>query len=192
VIVVQAAAAGDVFDSSPGRARQALGSIEATGRQALAELRRVLDAIRPAASQPPPPAPPARLTQLDALLSQVRGTGLAVTLRTEGAAEDLPTGIDTSAYRIVQEALTNTLKHARATTAEVALVFHPHELIIDIIDDGQPASPPADSAPHPGRGIIGMHERAALYGGSLTAAPRPQGGFQVHTRFPLPPQGSSP
>ena len=113
-----------------------------------------------------------------------------MTLRTEGAAEDLPTGIDTSAYRIVQEALTNTLKHARATTAEVALVFHPHELIIDIIDDGQPASPPADSAPHPGRGIIGMHERAALYGGSLTAAPRPQGGFQVHARFPLLSQGS--
>jgi signal transduction histidine kinase len=190
VIVVQAAAAGDVFDSSPDRARQALGSIEATGRQALAELRRVLDAIRPAASQSPPPAPPPGLAQLDALLSQVRGTGLAVTLRTEGAAEDLPVGIDTSAYRIVQEALTNTLKYARATTAEVALVFHPQGLIIDIRDDGQPASPPTDGAPHPGRGLIGMHERVALYGGSLTAAPRPQGGFQVHARFPLLSQGS--
>ena len=186
VIVVQAAAAGDVFDSSPGWARQALGSIEATGRQALAELRRVLDAIRPAASQAPPPG----LAQLDALLSQVRGTGLAVTVRTEGAAEDLPAGIDTSAYRIVQEALTNTLKHARATTADVALVFHPQGLIIDILDDGQPAGPPAGGASHPGRGIIGMHERVALYGGSLTAGPRPQGGFQVHARFPLLSQGS--
>jgi signal transduction histidine kinase len=192
VIVVQAAAAGDVFDSSPDRARQALGSIEATGRQALAELRRVLDAIRPAASQPAPPAPQPGLAQLDALLSQVRATGLAVTLRTEGAAEDLPAGIDASAYRIVQEALTNTLKHARATTADVALVFHPQGLIIDILDDGQPASPPADGAPHPGRGIIGMHERVALYGGSLTAAPRPDGGFQVHAYFPLPAQGPPP
>ena len=186
VIVVQAAAAGDVFDSSPDRARQALGSIEATGRQALAELRRVLDAIRPAASQAPPPG----LAQLDALLSQVRGTGLAVTVRTEGSAADLPAGIDTSAYRIVQEALTNTLKHARATTADVALVFHPQGLIIDILDDGQPAGPPAGGASHPGRGIIGMHERVALYGGSLTAGPRPQGGFQVHARFPLLSQGS--
>lgn len=192
VIVVQAAAAGDIFDSSPDRARQALGSIEATGRQALAELRRVLHAIRPAASQPPPPAPPPGLNQLDALLSQVRGTGLAVTVRTEGAHEDLPAGIDASAYRIVQEALTNTLKHTRATTAEVALAFHPQELIIGILDDGQPAGPPADGPPHPGRGIIGMHERAALYGGSLTAAPRPQGGFQVHARFPLPQQGPPP
>ena len=192
VIVVQAAAAGDVFDSSPDRARQALGSIEATGRQALAELRRVLDAIRPAASQPAPPAPQPGLAQLDALLSQVRATGLAVTLRTEGAAEDLSAGIDASAYRIVQEALTNTLKHARATTADVALVFHPQGLIIDIRDDGQPASPPTDGAPHPGRGIIGMHERVALYGGSLTAAPRPDGGFQVHAYFPLPAQGPPP
>jgi signal transduction histidine kinase len=189
VIVVQAAAAHDVFDSSPDQARQALGSIEATGRQALAELRRVLDAIRPAASQPGPPAPQPGLAQLDALISQIRGTGLAVTVHTKGAAEDLPAGIDASAYRIIQEALTNTLKHAQATTAEVALAVGPEELTIDILDDGHPAGPPADSDPHPGRGIIGMRERVALYGGSLTAAPRPQGGFQVHARFPLPRQG---
>ena len=192
VIVIQAAAAGDVFDSSPDRARQALGSIEAAGRQALAELRRVLEAIGPPASQPAPPAPQPGLAQLDALISQVRATGLAVIVRTEGAAEDLPAGIDVSAYRIVQEALTNTLKHARANTAEVALIFHPRELIIDILDDGHAADPPAEGAPHPGRGIIGMHERVALYGGSLTAGPRLGGGFQVHARFPLPPQGPPP
>jgi len=191
VIVVQAAAARDVFDSSPDQARHALGSIEATGRQALAELRRVLAAIRPA-SQPGPPSPQPGLAQLDALIGQIRGTGLAVTVRTKGAAEDLPAGIDASAYRVIQEALTNTLKHARATTAEVALAVHPEELTIDILDDGHPAGPPADGGPHPGRGIIGMRERVALYGGSLTAAPRPQGGFQVHARFPLPPQGPPP
>ena len=192
VIVVQAAAAGDVFDSRPDQARQALGSIEATGRQALAELRRVLDAIRPAANQPAPPAPQPGLAQLDALISQIRGTGLAVTVRTNGAAEGLPAGIDASAYRVIQEALTNTLKHAQATAAEVALAVHPEELTIDILDDGCAAGPPADGGPHPGRGIIGMRERVALYGGSLTAAPRPQGGFQVHARFPLPPQGPPP
>jgi len=191
VIVVQAAAAGDVFDSRPDQARQALGSIEATGRQALAELRRVLAAIRPA-SQPAPPAPQPGLAQLDALIGQIRGTGLAVTVRINGAAEGLPAGIDASAYRVIQEALTNTLKHAQATTAEVALAVHPEELTIDILDDGHPAGPAADGGPHPGRGIIGMRERVALYGGSLTAAPRPQGGFQVHARFPLPPQGPPP
>src|SRR5262249_44428595 len=83
-----------------------------------------------------------------------------------GAAEDLPAGIDASAYRVIQEALTNTLKHARATTAEVALAVHPEELTIDILDDGHPAGPPADGGPHPGRGIIGMRERAALYAGA--------------------------
>ena len=191
VIVVQAAAASDVFDASPGRARQALGSIEAAGRQALDELRRVLEAIRPAASQPVPPAPQPGLAQLDALISQVRATGMAVTVHTEGAREDLPAGIDVSAYRIIQEALTNTIKHARANMAEVALRYCPQELIIDIRDDGHAAVLHADGAPRPGRGLIGMHERVALYGGSLTAGPRPEGGFLVHARFPLPQQGPS-
>ena len=192
VIVVQAAAAGDVFDSSPDRARQALGSIEAAGRQALAELRRVLDAIRPAASPPGPPAPQPGLALLGALISQVRATGLAVTVRTEGADGGLPAGIDVSAYRIVQEALANTIKHARANTAEVGLHYCPRELIIDILDDGHGAARDADGAPRPGRGIIGMHERVAIYGGSLSAGPRPGGGFQVHASFPLPPQGPPP
>jgi signal transduction histidine kinase len=122
----------------------------------------------------------------------VRATGLAVTVRTEGAGQGLPTGTDVSAYRIIQEALTNTIKHARATTAEVSLHFHPRELIIDILDDGQPAGPDADGAPRPGRGIIGMRERVSLYGGNLSAGPCPGGGFQVHARFPLPPQGPPP
>ena len=189
VIVVQAAAAGDVFDASPDRARQALGSIEAAGRQALTELRRVLEAVQTAASQPGQPAPQPGLARLDALIGHVRATGLAVTVRTEGAAGDLPAGIDTSAYRIVQEALTNTIKHARANTAQVTLHYGPQELVIDILDDGQAAVPAADGVHNAGRGIIGMRERVALYGGSLTARPRPEGGFQVYARFPLPPLG---
>src|SRR5262249_59366814 len=127
----------------------------------------------PPPARPPPPAPQPGLAQLDALIGQIRGTGLAVTLRTNGPAEGLPAGIDASAYRIIQEALTNTLKHAQATTAEVALAVHPEELTIDILDDGHPAGPPADGGPHLGRGIIGMRERVALYGGSLTPPPRP-------------------
>ena len=125
----------------------------------------------------------------DALIGRVRATGLAVTVRTEGAAGDLPAGIDTSAYRIVQEALTNIIKHARANTAQVTLHYGPQELVIDIIDDGQAADPAADGVHNAGRGIIGMRERVALYGGSLTARPRPDGGFQIHARFPLPPLG---
>src|SRR6516165_6994583 len=114
VVVVQAAAAGDVFDTAPDRARQALASIETARRQALTELRRVLGTVRPQPDKPSQLTPQPRLSQLDHLIGQVRATGLAVTLRTEGASAGLPAGIDLSAYRIIQEALTNTIKHAQA------------------------------------------------------------------------------
>lgn len=185
VIVVQAAAAADVFGSSPDRARQALGSIEAASRAALAELRQVLDAVRPGQSQPGQLAPQPGLARLDSLIGQVRGTGLAVTMRIEGTGAELPAGVDLSAYRIVQEALTNTIKHAQANTAEVVLHYRPRELIIDVLDDGR-ARPETDPGTGAGHGLIGMRERAAIYDGNLTAGPRPGGGFQVHASFPLP------
>jgi signal transduction histidine kinase len=178
VIVIQAGAALDVFDASPQAARQALGSIGSAGRQALAELRRVLAAVRPQPGEQDGWAPPPGLSGLGALLDQVRAAGLDVTARIDGTPVDLPAGLDLAAYRIVQEALTNTLKHARAQAAEVT-------------DDGQAAAPAGQRGPARGRGLIGIGERAALHGGTCQAGPRPGGGFAVRASLPLPEDGPS-
>jgi signal transduction histidine kinase len=177
VMVVQAAAAGDVFDSQPERAREALGSIEHTGREALTELRRLLGAVRTEDGKVPQPG----LGRLPDLLNQVRAAGLEVDLTTEGERRQLPIGIDLSAYRIVQEALTNTLKHAAARRAEVILRYSEEELAIDVFDDGRGQTTNGDQ----GQGLIGMRERVALYDGDLAAGPRAEGGFAVSARFPL-------
>jgi signal transduction histidine kinase len=177
VMVVQAAAAGDVFDSQPAKAREALASIEHTGREALTELRRLLGAVRTDDGKVPQPG----LGRLPALLDQVRAAGLAVDLTTEGEQRQLPLGVDLSAYRIVQEALTNTLKHANARRAEVVLRYADDELAIDVTDDGRGPTTNGDQ----GHGLIGMRERVSLYDGELTAGPRAEGGFKVSARFPI-------
>ena len=177
VMVVQAAAAGDVFDSQPGKAREALASIEHTGREALTELRRLLGAVRTDDGKVPQPG----LGRLPALLDQVRAVGLEVDLTTEGEERQLPLGIDLSAYRIVQEALTNTLKHANARHAEVVLRYGDDQLAIDVTDDGRGPTTNGDQ----GQGLIGMRERVSLYDGDLTAGPRAEGGFKVSARFPI-------
>jgi signal transduction histidine kinase len=176
VMVVQAAAAGDVFDSQPTKAREALASIEKTGREALTELRRLLGAVRTEDKLPQP-----GLARLDSLLDQVRAAGLPVELEVEGEVIDLPLGIDLSAYRIVQEALTNTIKHADASRADVVVRYSGEELAIDVFDDGVGPSENGDG----GQGLIGMRERVSLYEGRLEAGPRPEGGFAVCARFPL-------
>jgi signal transduction histidine kinase len=187
VIVIQAGAALDVFETSPQAARQALGSIGSAGRQALAELRRVLQAVRPQPGQEEDGwAPQPGLSGLGELLAQVRAAGLTVTARIDGAPADLPAGLDLAAYRIVQEALTNTLKHARADTAEVNLRYSPAGLFLEVTDDGQAAVPAGPRGPAPGRGLIGIRERAALHGGTCDAGPRPGGGFAVRVSLPLP------
>jgi signal transduction histidine kinase len=177
VMVVQAAAAGDIFDSQPAKAREALASIENTGREALTELRRLLGAVRTDGTKVPQPG----LGRLPALIDQVRAAGLHVELTTEGDERQLPLGIDLSAYRIVQEALTNTLKHADARRAEVVLRYADDELAIDVTDDGRATATNGDA----GHGLIGMRERVSLYDGDLTAGPRPEGGFAISARFPL-------
>jgi signal transduction histidine kinase len=177
VMVVQAAAAGDVFDSQPAKAREALASIENTGREALTELRRLLGAVRAEDGKVPQPG----LGRLPTLLDQVRAAGLDVDFTTEGEQQQVPLGIDLSAYRIVQEALTNTLKHAAAGRARVVLRYSPSELAIDVVDDGRGTTRNGD----PGQGLIGMRERVALYDGDLVAGPRAEGGFAVSARFPL-------
>jgi signal transduction histidine kinase len=178
VMVVQAAAANDVFDSQPERAREALRSIETTGRDALAELRRLLGVVRgDGAGYAPQPS----LDRLDELVEQVRSSGLDVAITIEGEPRELPAGIDLSAYRVVQEALTNTLKHARANRAEVSLRFRSDGLDVDVRDDGVGAG----NGDGGGNGLIGMRERVAVYGGSFTAGPGPDGGFAVSARFPV-------
>jgi signal transduction histidine kinase len=179
VMVVQAAAGNDVFDSRPDRARDALRNIEQTGRSALDELRRLLLGVRDGSAEY---APQPGIADLDGLLDQVRAAGLDVTLTIEGAPTALPSAVELSAYRIVQEALTNTLKHARATRADVCIRYEPHELGLEIHDDGIGAEPTVNGSKH---GLIGMRERLALLGGSLAAGPDSRGGFTVSAQFPL-------
>ena len=184
VIVVQAAAADDVFDGRPDQARAALRSIESAGREALAELRRLLGAVRPdAEGEPAHPQP--GLDRLGELAAPLRAAGLEVALTREdaGDAPALPAGVDLSAYRIVQEALTNTLRHAGATRAEVTVRSAPGLLELDVLDDGRGGTPPSTDGG--GRGIAGMRERATMLGGTLDAGPLPEGGFRVHARLPL-------
>ena len=172
VMTIQAAAAGDAFDSRPAQVREALRAIESTGRETLAELRRLL------AGDNGSFAPAPGLAGLDALAERVRSAGLAVELSTESLS--LPSSVDLTAYRIVQEALTNTLKHAQATTARVEVRQTGRTLEIDVVDDGQGAATVT-----PGHGVIGMRERAAAFGGDLTAGPTPGGGFAVRARIPV-------
>jgi signal transduction histidine kinase len=181
IMTVQAAAAGDAFERHPARVREALGAIESTGREALTELRRLLGAVRPDEGETAF-APQPGLARLDALVDQVRAAGLTVELIVEGRRPELPPSVDLSAYRIVQEALTNTLKHAGASRARVVVRQGDGALEIEVVDDGRGAVD--DGAPG-GHGIIGMRERAALFGGDLDAGPAPGGGFAVHARIPL-------
>jgi signal transduction histidine kinase len=183
VIVVQAGAAGDVFDTHPDQARTALQAIERTGREALAELRRLLGAVVPGDLRAPS-APQPGLDRLDDLAAQVRAAGLAVVVTVDGPPAPLPAGIDLSAYRIVQEALTNTLRHAHARSVEVTVRHRPDAVEIDVLDDGR-APPRATDGP--GYGIIGMRERATVLGGTLEAGSTAHGGFRVRAHLPLDP-----
>jgi signal transduction histidine kinase len=182
VMVIQAAAGGDVFATRPDRAREALGSIESTGRDALVELRRLLGVVRPASDDDVGAGfePQPGLARLPELIEHVTAAGLSVELTVAGEPRGLPAGVDLSAYRIVQEALTNTLKHAHAANARVMIRYADASLELEVIDDGSSAGIAGR-----GRGIIGMHERTALLGGELSAGPRPSGGFGVRATMPL-------
>jgi signal transduction histidine kinase len=182
VMVVQAAAAGDVFDHRPDQARAAIDAVEHTGREVLGELRRLLAAVRPEVDDGPP-APPPGLAQLDDLAEQLRAAGLDVVIRRDGRPVPLPAGVDLSAYRIVQEALTNTLRHAHATVAEVTLRYRPDAVEIEVVDDGRAANRVVDA--RPGLGLIGMRERTAVLGGTFAAGPTAHGSFRVTARLPI-------
>ena len=174
VIVVQAGAADDVFEVDPKLARGPIRAIDGAARAALADLRRVLGVLHDDAEYSPQPG----VSRLDGLVEQVRATGLEVAMQIEGQPRPLPTAVDLSAYRIVQEALTNVLKHAGAERARVVLRFG-DELIVEVTDDGHG---PANGAT--GNGLIGMRERAAVLGGTVNAGAAPGGGYRVRASLP--------
>jgi signal transduction histidine kinase len=195
VMVVQAGAARRVLDSSPGEAREALLAVEASGRTAMAELRHLLGLLAPAGEAEPDPAEPVLTPQpgvarIPALLSRVREAGMPVELSVDapaGSARALPPGIDLVAFRVVQEGLTNVMKHAGQTRTTVHLEYRPRDLLITVCDDGGPRVGPG-AEPGPGaRGLIGLRERIAVYGGELDAGPRPGGGWRLTARIPLEP-----
>lgn len=182
LMVLQAGAARQAFDLQPEKARASLLSVEATGRTAMSELRRMLGVLRkPGEADGLTPQP--SLRHLDLLIAQMRQAGLRVDLDVQGSAEAAPPGVDLAAYRIVQEGLTNVLKHAGPCRAQVHIRGDAAEVEVAVEDDGAPNRTASDAGT--GHGLIGMRERANLYGGTFEAGPRPGGGFSVRARLPF-------
>jgi len=194
VILLQVGAARMRAPGQPGLA-EPLHAAEASGRQALAELRRLLGVLNDASAERPgrdraaderaPEAPQPSIATLDRLASTVRNAGLDVDLAITGAVRPLPPGLELSVYRIVQEALTNVLRHARASRAEVRVGYGPDTVTIDVVDDGTART--ASGVPA-GHGLVGMRQRARVFGGTTTAGPAPGGGWQVRAELPAEPQ----
>jgi signal transduction histidine kinase len=185
VMVVQADGASYALDSSPERTREALAAISATGRQALAEMRSLLGVLRSASSLPDQAdlGPQPGIDQLSGLLEQARATGLPVSFTVEGVPRQLPQGTALTTYRVVQESLTNARKHGGAgVTAVVTLRFCEDEVAVVVTDDGRATQKAGDGQGH---GLIGMRERVELFGGTVTAGPKPGGGFRVVATLPV-------
>jgi signal transduction histidine kinase len=185
VMVVQAGAARRIVERDPDTAADAADLIRTTGREALAELRSLLGPMHREDGGEPLEGVPS-LKQINRLVRRAREAGLTVKLRVEGDAAELPTGVDLTAYRVVQEALTNTLKHAGEARAEVKVHYEPWEVVVEVEDDGE--GPPAGSEGLShlggGHGLVGMRERVMLYGGVLQAGRRRGGGFAVRASLP--------
>jgi signal transduction histidine kinase len=203
VMVVQAGAARRVLEASPGEAslagearlaREALLAVEGSGRTAMTELRHLLGLLAPVDAAAADAAhralrPQPGLDEVPALIDRVRAAGLVAELSVTGTRRPLPSGLDLAAYRVVQEALTNVLKHAGPARTVVRVEYRPRELRIKVSDDGRPADSAAYGQPpgSGGRGLIGLRERIAIYHGELDAGPRPGGGWQISARIPLEP-----
>ncbi|MDT0344947.1 sensor histidine kinase [Streptomyces litchfieldiae] len=194
----QATVAAHLFDVRPEQTRKSLKELVETTSNALDDLRATVGLLRQSGDAPAPADPAPGLSRLPTLLDSFRRAGLEVSVHQEGTARPLPPGVDLTAYRIVQEALTNVTKHARTGSARVRVVWDRDRVTITVADDGEGAArtaqtastgPTASTAPDrpPGFGLIGMRERATAVGGHLAAGRRPEGGFLVSTRLPLPP-----
>ena len=215
VIAVQAGFGQYVIDSQPGQAREALGAIQATSRDALDEMRRMLSVLRqgdtpavldaagatgadgqpggPEGRPEAPRAPVGGLRDLDRLITRVGHAGVHVDLRVDGPPADVPASVDLSAFRIIQEALTNVVKHAATPDCQVRLAYRERELSLEVLDEGVAGQAAAAGAAglSTGHGLIGMRERVHLCGGQFSAGPRPGRGFRVAATLPLEP-GSAP
>ncbi len=186
LIVIQSGGAQRAFDTRPDLVQDTLASIESTGRQALTDTERMLGMLSQRELADDALSPQPGLADVNGLATRVSEAGLPVEVKVAGTPVALPSSVDLSAYRIIQEALTNALKHAGPAHAGVSIRYESDSLEIEIIDDGHASSADRDGGNHQGgRGLIGMKERAGLFGGELSAGPRPQGGFRVHARLPL-------
>lgn len=188
VMVIQAGAARKVLESSPGDAREALLAVEAGGRAAMTELRHVMGLLTMGEDENEPElAPQPGLAQVDPLVERVRGAGVPVELVVTGQPSPLPEGVDLAAYRVVQEALTNTVRHAAGASAVVRIDHGAERLRIEVTDAGPATASSSGPEREPsgtGRGLIGLRERLAVYGGTLTAGPRIRGGWRVEAILP--------
>jgi signal transduction histidine kinase len=182
VMTVQASAVRRLLRPEQQREREALLVVERTGREALAEMRRMVGVLR-RPEEAPALAPQPSLQYLDKLVEHAREAGLPVDLRVEGDPLPLPAGVDLTAYRLVQEGLTNALKHARAERAQVLVRYGAGDIEITVSDDGQGAG----SGDGGGHGLVGMRERVSVYGGELEAGPRTEGGYRLRARLPMKP-----
>ncbi|MEV4683403.1 sensor histidine kinase [Streptomyces kurssanovii] len=186
IIALQAGAARRVIDSRPEQAREALGEVETTSRETLAGLRRMLGALREAevveAGRREGPAGTPGLADLDGLAAATTAAGVRVEVRRVGDQRPLPPEVDLSAYRIVQESVTNVVRHAGTRSCRVTLEQRDDELSIEVVDDGRGHGATADT----GYGLVGMRERVGLLHGDFSAGPRPEGGFRVAARLPVP------
>jgi signal transduction histidine kinase len=185
VVVIQAGAAQRVLERKPELAREALASIETAGRQALADVERMLGILRSEQRDGEKLQAQPGLGRLDALARQVTEAGLPVEIRVEGERVGLPSSLDLSAYRLVQEALTNSLKHAGRTQADVTVRYRSDALELEVTDSGRGTAAADADGIEGGRGIPGMRERVAVFGGRLEVGPRPGGGFRVWACLPM-------
>ena len=188
VMVIQAGAARKIMDKAPDLSREALLAVEASGRAAMSELRHVMGLLTMDSEGPDAPgsaglSPQPGLDRLEALVGGVRSAGLPVALTVTGERRPVPPGIELAAYRVVQEALTNTVKHAGGATAEVVVEYAADHLRVEVADTG--GRPGASAASGSGRGLVGLRERLAVYGGTVQAGPRLRGGYRVSALIPL-------
>jgi signal transduction histidine kinase len=188
VMIVQAGAARTVIDAAPEKARQAMLAVEAGGRAAMTELRHVMGLLNATAEDGNPGAgpelaPQPSLDHLAALAERIRDAGVPVELTVRGTPAPLPPGVDLAAYRVVQEALTNTVKHAAGAHVRITVDYTSDAVDVDVTDTG--GTPTTSLAAGNGRGLIGLRERLAVYGGTLHAGARPTGGYRVRATIPL-------
>jgi signal transduction histidine kinase len=191
LISVQAGAMSYLLDTDPAKARESLVHIQQASEAALEELRLTVGLLRQPGDREPV-EPVGGLGRLDELIASFTATGLQVTCDVTGQVRQLPEAVDLTAYRLIQESLTNTAKHAAGTSASIRLAFGPGVLALEVEDDGPPAGSSRDvltagpGVGEEGHGIIGMRERAAALGGKLSAGPRAAGGFRVLAELPAP------